>query len=117
MGIGRITALILACLPQVAQADTLLCLGKRPSFLITMTEATATFDYLGDGVFRLDPPLSRATATEPRALFSSRTEFPMFVDRRACEVRQLDMPITIRLIVPTSSGPRLFAGCCIWKSQ
>ena len=63
---------LLVLVPLPLQADRLLCLGTRPGFMFTVETDTATFDYLGDGRYRFEPPLTAlpdsAASQVPRIL-------------------------------------------------
>jgi hypothetical protein len=47
---------LIAATPSAANAVELHCLGRDPFFMMVLNTDTATFDYLGDGVFELTPP-------------------------------------------------------------
>jgi hypothetical protein len=53
-----ITAATIAATP--ALSDGLHCLGRSPGFMMVIDGDEARFDYLGDGVFDLDPAFDPA---------------------------------------------------------
>lgn len=118
---GLVAAGLLAA-GKPARADTppsagrLLCLGTAPGFMFTATQDEVTFDYLGDGQYTLDPPLSGPPdGFGQHTLVTARERWPVYIERRACTVARATLEHVIEISVPTSAGRRPLKGCCLWK--
>jgi hypothetical protein len=100
----------------VAAADRLLCLGVSPRFVLTIEGAEVTFDYAGDGTFRLDPPLTgRYILYRRHSLVTARQRWPLVLEARDCRVSTLTLPVRVEVRVPTAAGPVSYLGCCFWR--
>ena len=97
--------------------DTLLCLGTHPGFMMTIDGARVRFDYLGDGLFSLDPPLERGQDYARHTLVTSRERWPVYFERRDCRVLRATLSTTVEIAVPTSAGTRPMTGCCKWHGD
>ena len=107
-------AFCLAALPARADRPDWLWLGTNPGFMMTIRGATATFDYLGDGQYGLEPPVprDRPDFASRHELVTSRERFGLFLERRSCRVIGADLPVAIEIAIPTSAGIRPMTGCC-----
>ena len=117
----KAAAFVLAVLPATsaaAETGRLFCMGADPRFLATIEGDTVALDYLGDGSFTLDPPLdSRAFGFSRHILVTARERWDLYLETRACPMRGADLPVSIEIAVPTSSGLRPFSGCCVWNPK
>jgi len=117
---AALTCALALVAPVQSQAQTSdhrpdwLCLGTSPGFMMTIQGDKASFDYLGDGVYAVDPavPAEPPTAASRHDLVTSRTRIGMFLERRECRVIGADLPVRIELAIPTSVGLRPMVGCC-----
>ncbi len=110
--------LVLLLLPSAVMADTLLCLGTRPGWMMTIEDDTVAFDYLGDGRYTLDPGLAgRADGFSSHDLITARERWPVFLENRACRVVRATLPISIEVAVPSSAGRLPLRGCCKWQDR
>lgn len=99
-----------------AQAGRLLCLGTAPGFMMAIEGSEATFDYLGDGRYGFEPPLTAAPqGFATHSLVTARERWPVYLEARACRVIRATLDISIEIAVPTSAGARPLRGCCLWK--
>lgn len=72
------------------------------------------FDYLGDGTFRLEPPLTQAGSLASRhELVAAAARMPMFLSRTPCQIAGVTLPETVEVVVRSASGPRTMSGCCL----
>ncbi len=93
----------------------LLCLGIAPRFALTVQSDVVTFDYLGDGTFRLDPPLTSSDVVYQRhSLITRRQVWPVVLEKRDCGIRNLDFPMRMELRAPVNGATQSFFGCCLW---
>ena len=96
-----------------AAADTLHCLGRAPAFMLILDEAEARFDYLGDGVFDLDPAFTVPEVGMTRLTLSTfGGPLPVFIERRACQAFGTVLDFTVEIGVQTSQGMQPMIGCC-----
>lgn len=108
-------ALLVSFIATTLPAQDLMCIGTRPGFIFVVSGGDrVTFDYLGDGRFRLDPPLVRDEPTR-HDLVTRRERWPVLIEERACRVLNTDHPVTLEIGVPTSAGMRPLTGCCRWS--
>ncbi len=110
-------ALAAVSLPGLAAAETgLHCLGTRPGFMFSVEDGdTVRFDYLGDGRFGLEPALEAPFDGFRRFVLVTAVErWDVYLETRACQVINMNLPLTLEVAVPTSSGLRPLTGCCIW---
>jgi len=103
-----------APLPASADRADWLCLGTEPGFMMTISGGAATFDYLGDGVYGMEPPVP---STPPEAasrhdLVTGRQRITVFLEHRACQVLGTRLDVAIEIAIPTSIGLRPMTGCC-----
>ena len=107
-------ALMLALVPPAANAVELQCLGRDPFFMMVLSEETATFDYLGDGVFDLDVPLSAPLGDFTQtALMTAGGPVPVFIERRSCDsMMGVSLPFAVEIGIPAFAGQRPANGCC-----
>lgn len=104
-------AAIAAATPAVS--DGLHCLGRSPAFMLAIDGAEARFDYLGDGVFELDPPFTLPETGMTRLTLSTYGgPLPVFVERRACQAFGAVLDFTVEIGVQTSQGMQPMIGCC-----
>jgi hypothetical protein len=74
---------------------------------------SARFDYLGDGVFDLDPAFDPARDGMTRLTLSTfGGPLPVFVERRACQAFGTVLDFTVEIGVQTSQGMQPMIGCC-----
>ena len=110
-----LTAALAATPATPASADEvgLQCLGRDPLFMLVMEGETARFDYLGDGVFDLNPPvlgpLGDFTQTD---LMAAGGPVPIFIERRTCEAMGVSLPFAVEIGIPAFAGQRPATGCC-----
>ncbi|WP_143535083.1 hypothetical protein [Roseivivax jejudonensis] len=108
------TALALAAAP--AAAETLLCLGMQPGFMLTIEGDTVAFDYAGDGQFELDPPLpARGLSYSRHTLVTARQRWPLYLEGRDCAALGATFPVSVEIGVPVRSRVEPFSGCCTWR--
>ena len=108
-------ALAVAPAGQAAEPALLVCLGSTPRFALTVKRDVVTFDYLGDGTFRLDPPLTSPDVVYQRhSLITRRQIWPVVLEERACGIQSLSFPMRIELRAPVNGGTQSFFGCCLW---
>lgn len=108
--------LALLLLPTSLCAETLLCLGTRPGWMMTIETDTVAFDYLGDGRYALDPPLeSRDFGFRTHDLVTARERWPVYLETRTCPSLRIMLPVSIEIAVPSSAGRLPMRGCCKWK--
>ena len=75
-----------------------------------------SFDYLGDGRFRLDPPLPAEGAGFSRhELVTASERWPIFIETRACPILGGTLDITMEIAVPSSAGQLPLQACCKWR--
>lgn len=114
----RALALGLAALPAAATAETLLCLGTRPGFMMVIEADVVAFDYLGDGRYTLDPPVAApGFGFASHELVTMRERWDLYLEERSCKVMRATLPVTLEISVPTSAGDRPLTGCCKWQSR
>lgn len=103
--------------PFPAAADRLLCLGTYPGFMMQVEGGEVMLDYLGDGVYELDPPLAdTVTGFTTHSLVTKRQRWPVYVEARACPTKWKTLPISIEIAVPTSAGQQPLNACCMVQS-
>lgn len=112
-----ILGLLMVLFPvQLAAGTELQCLGTGPGFMLVLEGETARFDYLGDGVFGLSPPLSETAALPGFAQFALETSagpLPVYVERRACpSLFGLVLPFSVEIGIQSSQGRLPMFGCC-----
>jgi hypothetical protein len=96
-----------------ATAQGLHCLGTAPGFMLILEGATARFDYLGDGVFDVSPPLALPGPDLQRLTLSTfGGPLPLFVERAECEVLGITLAFSVEIGVQTSQGMQPMTGCC-----
>jgi hypothetical protein len=112
----RITALLLSALLPLgglAKADGLHCLGRAPAFMMILDGDEARFDYLGDGVFELEPAFTLPQGGVTRLTLSTfGGPLPVYVERRACLAFGATLDFTVEIGVQTSQGMQPMVGCC-----
>jgi hypothetical protein len=111
--VGPAAIVLALLLPEAAAAERLLCLGLAPGFMMTLEDETARFDYLGDGVFDLAPPLAlpeRGVARHEIETYGG--PLPVFVERAACPILGTELAFRVEIGVQTSQGMRPMTGCC-----
>jgi hypothetical protein len=111
----RILSLCLsACLAAgPAFSDTLHCLGLSPGFMLVLEGDEARFDYLGDGVFAVSPPLTLPLDGFGRFdLQSYGGPVPLYVEAASCRMFGAELAFSIEIGVQTSQGMRPMYGCC-----
>lgn len=105
----------LAAVP--VHAATLLCLGTYPGFMMTATSTQATFDYLGDGRFGIEPAIQApGFGYATHSLVTARERWPIYFTEERCEVIGVTLPVSVEVAVPTSAGVRPLQGCCRWHA-
>jgi hypothetical protein len=115
--ISLLLALLSSAAPTVASEPELLCLGLSPKFVLTARGAEVTFDYNGDGTYRLEPPLrAPGLAYQRHELVTRAARWPLSLDARDCRISTLVLPLRVEIRVPTDRGQQRFLGCCLWKS-
>jgi hypothetical protein len=108
-------AVVMAAGAAAAQPVPLMCIGTSPMFALSVTGAEVRFDYLGDGTFRLDPPLTVPRVVYQRfTLVTRRQAWPVVLEERTCRIRSLEFPMRIELRAPSNGATRSFFGCCLW---
>ena len=112
----RIPAFLLStllALGSFAHADGLHCLGRTPAFMMILDGTEARFDYLGDGVFELEPAFTLPQGGVRRVTLSTfGGPLPVFVERRACLAFGATLDFTVEIGVQTSQGMQPMVGCC-----
>ena len=106
----------MVCSASFAKADqqlALRCLGFSPGFMVELSGAEARFDYLGDGVFDLSPPLGATDGFARHDLISHGGPVPIYLERTGCHMLQTELPIRIEIAIASSAGPLTMAGCCV----
>ncbi|SRR6056297_269711 len=97
-----------------AASDGLHCLGRDPRFILAIDGDTARLDYLGDGVFDLDPALTLPEVGTTRLTLSTYGgPLPVFVERRGCLAFGAVLDFTVEIGVQTSQGMQPMIGCCV----
>jgi hypothetical protein len=110
--LALVTAIAFATATPVT-ADGLHCLGRNPGFMLAIDGETARFDYLGDGVFEIEPSFTLPEAGMTRVTLSTYGgPLPVFVERRACQAFGTLLDFTVEIGVQTSQGLRPLIGCC-----
>jgi hypothetical protein len=114
-----LAALLLAA-PSLAVTQpaggSLECLGRDPGFMLSASGSEVRLDYLGDGVFELDPPLASPDFTFRRhALRTSRELWSVYFEARDCSAFGATLDYAVEIAVPTASGLRPLRGCCVWR--
>jgi hypothetical protein len=113
--LAAVLAGVLAAGAARAEAVSLVCVGLAPRFALSVTGAAVRFDYLGDGTFRLEPPLTVPRVVYQRfSLITRRQTWPVVLEERACRIRSLSFPMRIELRAPSNGATRSFFGCCLW---
>lgn len=116
--IGLVLGLLFASGPILAGAPQLLCLGASPKFVLTARGDEVTFDYNGDGTYRLEPPLrAPGMAYQRHDLVTKAARWPLSLDARECRIATLVLPLRVEVRVPTDLGVQRFLGCCLWKTM
>jgi hypothetical protein len=96
-----------------ALGDSLHCLGRDPPFMMVIEDDSARFDYLGDGLFDLDPALTLPETGVTRLTLSTfGGPLPVYVERRACLAFGTVLDFTVEIGVQTSQGMQPMIGCC-----
>lgn len=111
----RILTLLLALsgLGGTASAAGLHCLGRAPAFMMILDGDEARFDYLGDGVFELQPAFTLPETGLTRLTLSTYGgPLPVYVERRACLAFGATLDFTVEIGVQTSQGMQPMVGCC-----
>lgn len=115
--IGLLVSLLTFAGPTLAVEPELLCLGLAPKFVLTARGAEVTFDYNGDGTYRLEPPLrAPGLAYQRHDLVTQAARWPLSLDARDCRIATLVLPLRVEVRVPTDRGVQPFLGCCLWKT-
>lgn len=89
------------------------CLAGPPGVMLSLSGDTTRIDYLGDGVFALDPAMPA-----PGFGFSSHTvataagPLPLFLSREPCEIFGVRLPVRVEVSLPANGGLRPVSGCC-----
>ena len=110
-------ALLASAGPSVAGDGQLLCIGLSPKFVLTARGTEVTFDYNGDGTYRLEPPLRPPGLAYQRHDLVTRTaRWPLSIDARDCRMATLVLTLRVEVRVPTDRGVQRFLGCCLWKT-
>jgi hypothetical protein len=82
--------------------------------MLSIDGDTARFDYLGDGVFDLEPSFTLPQAGMTRLTLSTYGgPLPVFVERRACQAFGTVLDFTVEIGVQTSQGLQPLIGCCL----
>jgi hypothetical protein len=103
----------LALCAMPAPAATLHCLAGPPGLMLSLSGETALLDYLGDGRFRLTPPLDLAPEVfGTYTLDTAGGPLPVYIRREACTIFGVDLPFAVELGIPTSEGRSPVRGCC-----
>lgn len=115
--IGLVLGLLCPAGPMRAQEHQLLCLGLSPTFVLTARGEDVTFDYNGDGTYRLEPPLRPpGLAYQRHELVTKAARWPLSLDSRDCRISTLVLPLRVEVRIPTDFGVQRFLGCCLWKT-
>jgi hypothetical protein len=105
-----ICTVLLAC---PAPAAELHCLGLSPGFMLVLEDATARFDYLGDGVFSVTPPLALPLDGLTRLeLAAHGGPVPVFLERAPCPMFGAELAFRVEIGIQTSRGMQPMFGCC-----
>ncbi|MGR3435563.1 MAG: hypothetical protein ACU0CO_11855, partial [Shimia sp.] len=114
MGMTRLLPLLLA-LAAPAEAR-LLCLGLGPGFMSVIEGEAMTLDYLGDGTYRIEPPVEGAPVLPTtHTMVTMRERWDVTLTPAACQVARATLDYAIEIGVPTSAGIRPLTGCCKWS--
>ncbi|MDG4648805.1 hypothetical protein P6F26_10150 [Roseibacterium sp. SDUM158017] len=110
----RIAPFLAAALfPAPLAGAELHCLGTGPGFMLVIDGGTARFDYLGDGVFDLEPavtlPLDGVRRTDLRTHGGA---VPLFLEEAACPIFGIELDYRVEIGIQTSEGLRPMFGCC-----
>ena len=111
--LGSLSVLATLFFPLPVASDALHCLGRSPGFMMILNENEARFDYLGDGVFDLNPALSLPEIGMTRlTLTTYGGPLPVYVERRGCQAFGTVLDFTVEIGVQTSQGMQPMIGCC-----
>ncbi|MEL6168422.1 MAG: hypothetical protein AAFR35_07000 [Pseudomonadota bacterium] len=118
LGLGLAVLFPFGTAAQVGDVGRLFCVGTGPGFLMTIEEDAVAFDYLGDGSYGLDPPLSSRDFNFARHnLVTAQETWPVFIEHRQCTALDATLPVSIEIAVPTSAGDAPLQGCCVWNPK
>ncbi len=102
--------LTLASTPAMAG---LVCAGE--GFALIARDDAAQFTYLGDGTFALSPPVPEPGFGFLRlTLATAGGDIAIYLEERACDVADADLPLSIEIAIDTSRGLEPRVGCCTW---
>jgi hypothetical protein len=111
----QLLTLITAAMTIAATACLRRAALPRPlaRFMMVIDGDEARFDYLGDGVFDLDPAFTLPETGMTRLTLSTfGGPLPVFVERRACQAFGTVLDFTVEIGVQTSQGMQPMIGCC-----
>jgi hypothetical protein len=102
----------LACATPAA-ASELHCLGISPGFMLVLRDDIARFDYLGDGMFSVTPPLALPLDGLTRLeLAAHGGPVPVFLERAPCPMFGAELAFRVEIGIQTSRGMQPMFGCC-----
>ncbi len=113
--LGLTLALGQALAPGPARAAWL-CVGTTMPFMMTLDGATARFDYLGDGRFGIDPPVTEAIgASSLHDLVTRRARLAFVLSPETCRALRATLPVRIDIGIPRNGTLSVQQGCCLWR--
>lgn len=108
-------ALALALSGVPAQAAWL-CVGTTLPFQMTLDGDRARFDYLGDGRFGIDPPVTQEIgASSLHDLVTRRARLAFVLAPETCPALRATLPVRIDIAIPRNGGLVVHRGCCLWR--
>jgi len=107
--------LALALVGAPAQAAWL-CVGTTLPFQMTLDGDRARFDYLGDGRFGIDPPVTQDIgASSLHDLVTRRTRLAFVLAPETCSALRATLPVRIDIAIPRNGRTIVHTGCCLWR--
>jgi hypothetical protein len=107
--------LALAAAPLPASAAWL-CVGTTLPFQMTLDVDRARFDYLGDGRFGIDPPVTQEIgASSLHEIVTRRTRLAFVLAPETCPALRATLPVRIDIAIPRNGGLVVHQGCCLWR--
>ena len=93
-----------------------LCVGTSLPFQMTLDSDRARFDYLGDGRFGIDPPVTQDIgASSLHDLVTRRSRLAFVLAPETCRALRATLPVRIDIAIPRNGGVVVHQGCCIWR--
>jgi hypothetical protein len=105
------------CIAAAAAGATpghgLQCLAGPPGVMLSLSGGTTRIDYLGDGVFALDPAMpAPGFGFSRHTVATAAGPLPLFLSREPCEIFGVRLPVRVEVSLPANGGLRPVSGCC-----